>query len=265
MIVYKITNIVNNKCYIGKTTRDDKRLKEHLSRLKNNKHYNEYLQRSFNQHHEENFIFEIIDTAIMEEELNDKEIYWIDKYNSANPLYGYNLTYGGDGCKHNEITCAKLSEINKGKTYSEEYKQKMSVVLKGRIFTPEWKQKISDAKKNVSQETREKLSKANTGKKHTEESKQKMSRARMGVSSPRKGTVGLVKAWNKGKCKKIEQYDLQGNYIKCFDKMEDVIAETTFPRSSVTQCCNGRAKTANGFIWKYKEESIELIENLKEE
>lgn len=60
--IYKITNLISNKIYIGSTTTSFKRrFKEHLSALKRNNHPNSHMQRAFNLDGENSFIFEVIE------------------------------------------------------------------------------------------------------------------------------------------------------------------------------------------------------------
>lgn len=59
--IYKITNIVNRKAYIGKSKDIEFRIITHFSKLRNNKHYNAYLQRSFNKYGEDSFQVEILE------------------------------------------------------------------------------------------------------------------------------------------------------------------------------------------------------------
>lgn len=100
MIVYKCTNLINNKTYIGLTVKDlEKRKQEHFNSAFNT-NGNTVFYRALRKYGEKNFNWEIIDTAETESELKCKEKYWIDYYNSfigyKNPL-GYNMTLGGDG------------------------------------------------------------------------------------------------------------------------------------------------------------------------
>lgn len=62
--IYKITNLISNKIYIGSTTTSFKRrFKEHLSALKRGNHPNTHMQRAFNLDGENSFIFEVIETV----------------------------------------------------------------------------------------------------------------------------------------------------------------------------------------------------------
>ena len=87
--VYKITNLINHKLYIGITKRNPKiRFNEHFS----NK--NELLYKAKEKYGKENFSLEIIEKNIPEDNIDEKERYYIKLYNSLTPN-GYNLSIGG--------------------------------------------------------------------------------------------------------------------------------------------------------------------------
>ena len=102
--IYKIVNTNNNKVYIGKCENFQTRMYKHLNLLKKNKHFNNYLQNAFNKYGEHNFKFLLIDEC---EDLDIKEIHYINLYNSLNKKYGYNLQSGGTGGKHSQETILK--------------------------------------------------------------------------------------------------------------------------------------------------------------
>ena len=94
-IIYKITNLINNKIYIGQTIHT---LVYRMSQHKKTAKYNlkkGHLYESINKYSWENFCFEEIDSANNINELDEKEKYWVKYYNSANRLYGYNKSVGG--------------------------------------------------------------------------------------------------------------------------------------------------------------------------
>lgn len=104
--VYKITNLINNKIYIGSTLVDfDKRWKHHISALNKNKHHSPHLQNAYNKYGKENFKFEILhimDNNSEEEILKTEEKY-ILKYKSYLSEYGYNIsTTPGGGSSRNK-------------------------------------------------------------------------------------------------------------------------------------------------------------------
>lgn len=90
-IIYKYTYTPTGESYIGQTTNFNKRQKEHLKEDRINLKFHNLLRKHYND-----FIIEILEQNIStKEELNNKEKFYIKKYNSYNN--GFNLTQGGDG------------------------------------------------------------------------------------------------------------------------------------------------------------------------
>jgi len=85
--VYKITNKVNGKVYIGQSKHIEKRWIEHTRKLNKNEHHSKKLQRAWNKNGENNFEFEAILLSI--DNLDDLELMYIDEYDSVNN--GYNM------------------------------------------------------------------------------------------------------------------------------------------------------------------------------
>jgi len=91
-IIYKCTNSINNKIYIGQTINIlDQRIIGHIH---NAKYKPSYFHNALNKYGYNNFIWEVIDEAFSKDELNLKEMKWIKYYNSFGEN-GYNLTSGG--------------------------------------------------------------------------------------------------------------------------------------------------------------------------
>lgn len=112
MWVYKITNIQNNKVYIGQTIRPIKqRFHRHLNDALNNI-LDTHFARAIRKYGKDNFTIEIIDTAQSQDELNRKEQYWIQYYNSVKD--GYNETDAISKCG--------------GNTYQSKTKEEMEVI-----------------------------------------------------------------------------------------------------------------------------------------
>lgn len=141
MFIYKITNKKNGKIYIGKTERTvEERWKEHLSRALNND--TRYLYLTMRKHGIDNFSIECIDEAKDSIDLNEKEIYYINFFDSFNS--GYNMTIGGES---NPMNSDKVRSKHRNLMRSDDIKKKISDSMK------EYK-KINP----VSDETRKKLS-----------------------------------------------------------------------------------------------------------
>lgn len=156
MIIYKITNNVNQKIYIGQTIHSIKTRWSGHCRSKPER--SGIMSAAIKKYGKENFKIEEVDSANTLEELNQKEIFWICHYNSLSPN-GYNLNPGGNSSPMHPDTKKKLSEINRGKRHSEETKRKISELIKigkfggnkGRTWrlSEEVKRKMSERRKQM--------------------------------------------------------------------------------------------------------------------
>lgn len=177
--IYRIINHMNGKIYVGQSLDVKDRIRRHRYQLRRRSHGNNHLQNSYNIHGPGSFSYEIIyiveDQTITKEQiikiLNDKEVFFIQKYDSLN--VGYNRTSGGENKIFSKDSRKKMSESHKGYTPSLIHRQRISDSMKKRVFSEEHRMKISIAIK---------------GKKHTEVNKQKMSNNRMGKQNNRYGT-----------------------------------------------------------------------------
>ena len=109
--VYKITNLINKKCYIGQSKNYKSRIKGHIYQLNKNKHDNPHLQYAWNKYGADNFKFELIDKG---ENYNELEKHYIQKYNSDNANYGYNILSGGENPpigSHKSLSKAEVKDI----------------------------------------------------------------------------------------------------------------------------------------------------------
>ena len=124
MFIYKITNLINNKIYIGQTIYHiNKRWIQHISGAKNGKYKNP-LHHSIKKYGKENFQIEEIDGANSISELNYKEFILIYKFNSLAP-HGYNLKEGGNRPKYSKETREKMSKSAKIRANKKKHKDRM--------------------------------------------------------------------------------------------------------------------------------------------
>lgn len=130
--VYKITNKVTGKVYIGITNQGaGARYRHHWYEARIGE--SAPIHRSMAKYGEENFTLEILETVDTYDELKEREKYWIKFYNSMDRSKGYNLTEGGDGTfgrLHSEETKEKIRQKAIGRKASEEAKKKMSEAQK---------------------------------------------------------------------------------------------------------------------------------------
>ena len=177
--IYKITNTVNGKAYIGQTRHDAEktRIRDHLT---GNSKANQLVKRAVEKYGKDVFTYEILHDGIIPDFLDMLEIEAIEKYNTMSPR-GYNLTTGGStsGYKHSPETRQKISDALKGrpgiKGRTPWNKGKRGV----QKHSETTRQKMSESQKNspLAIEERKKVNQRNVGKKRSPETKVKMSKA----------------------------------------------------------------------------------------
>lgn len=229
MYIYKTTNKINNKSYIGLSTRASDKSEQYLGS-------GVYFNNAIKKYGKENFIKEIIHDNISDvEELKNLEVFYIDKFDTFNN--GYNLTLGGDGCfgfkfsekqkienkervleyyrtpegrKTRESISSAIKEYYKnrdnpfkGKTHSKEVCEKISAKTKSFYQTAAGKlAKEKSAEFNrakiCSEETKLKMSRSRTGSRRSEETKLKMSQNKSEYYKTHKHFSCGKPAWNRG-------------------------------------------------------------------
>jgi len=137
--IYKITNLVNGKIYIGQTIGDtNKRFKKHLSQV-NCKNICSALYCAFKKYGKGNFTIEdVVSGEYSKEELNELEKFYINKFNSLSPN-GYNLQSGGNSFMVVESVKKQISEKLKGREIK--WKQKVSEGIKKLWENKEYREK----------------------------------------------------------------------------------------------------------------------------
>lgn len=145
MIIYKITNKVDGKLYVGQTVQKlKKRWSDHCS-ANRKRDGQSYLYNAIQKHGKDSFLVEQIDSASTLEGLNALEEFYIKKFDTMSPK-GYNLLPGGSNRRQHEDTKRKLSEALKGRPIpnrwtkgnctspSEATRGKIAEKLKGRAI-----------------------------------------------------------------------------------------------------------------------------------
>lgn len=141
--IYKITNLINGKIYVGK------RVRENPSDVKNYFGSGIAIRGAIEKYGKENFskeILEYVDVTKNCKLLCDREKYWISKLNSNDETVGYNLTPGGDGaCTHEAGLKGAITRRLRGYTHhSDETKRKISASHKGKSFSESHKKHLSE-------------------------------------------------------------------------------------------------------------------------
>ena len=224
MIIYKITNRINGKIYIGQTTQPlHVRWSGHCSISSGCT----YLHRAIQKYGRENFTVEEIDVASDIEEMNQKEIYWIQYCDSMAPK-GYNMTSGGDGCferceaSREKIRKRQTGKGNSfyGKTHNEEVRKRFS-------------ERSSGEKNPMYGSARFGEKNPMWGKHHSEETKRKISERFKGGKHPKARKVICVETGDE------------------FESVSFAAKWVNRTATHVTACCRGRVPHCGGYHWRY--------------
>jgi group I intron endonuclease len=217
--VYVLRNKITGKTYVGQTKKQiEKRLKQHFGRT-------QYIDRALKKHGIDSFDIEA-EENIPDDLLNFIEVSMIESYGSFSPN-GYNLTKGGgiydtlsNHPNREEIT-KKLSESHMGKKgywtgkHRDREMMERMWALSRKKQTPEFIKKRSDGMigHSVSIETRHKLS--------------------LAFAIP------------------ISQFSKSGELVKSWKSGQQIKRELGFESGHISQVCNGKRKTAYGFVWQF--------------
>lgn len=225
--IYKITNLVNDKVYIGQSQNIYSRWKEH--KYARNKRDCFALYSAFKKYGLDNFSFEIVERCSFEQ-LNEKEIYYIAQYHSyvddMEPN-GYNMTKGG------AISFTHVGNDDQGKIvyqydldgnfiaqYRNQNKAAKSVGLKG----------TSSIIRAIKEE-----------------------RTAGGFQWRDIYFDKIPPFQKKYKKKKVYQYSESGNFIKEHENTEKAAEDVGCSKSLIEQCCEKHGKTGKGYQWSYEQ------------
>jgi group I intron endonuclease len=229
MIVYLITNTLTGEKYIGKDKNNDPKYLGSGSNLK----------KAIKQYGKNVFTKEIIEYCLNIEHLIQQEEYWLKYYNAKDNPNFYNKTNKAFG--------------NSG--MSEENKVNISKGLKKRKWNSDWGKLSGKARYGIKHKNHA------SGKEHGNYNKPKSEEHKKNMSISKKGTK-LTEEWkqaiknNRQKCidiksKPVLQFDTNNNLIKEYKSITDARNITNI--KGIKNVLTGLAKTAGGFIWKYKE------------
>lgn len=212
-IVYKFTNKIDGKVYIGQTINEYYRYNCHK-----NAKCKSYFHAQIREIGFENFEYEVIFKCVFDNKndakivLEDRERQAILDYMSWNPEFGYNksLGVGSTGAKFTQTELQKttMKRIHTGKKLSPETIEKMKNSLKGKTA---W----------------------NKGKQMSDTTKLKLSKSH-------------------AKYKNIQQYDMNNNLIGEFDDINDAEIQSGCCRGAIIGQLNGKIKKPCKYIWKIK-------------
>jgi group I intron endonuclease len=264
--IYKITNLVSKKCYIGETKKDnpEKRWKGHIQSMKRNQGC-PALKCAIKKYGIEKFKFEVLIICFDEDRfIYEKE--YIKKYNCQVPN-GYNILPGGEGGgflgkTHSEETRKKIGEskkvfIEKNPNHFETYREKLKESMK--------KVDISSAVKNsevFKKAIAEKRVGGNSHKegKPSEETKKKISESvtkyysNLDKNGKAINSENHREAMTKASGRKIAQYTKDNMFVKEYISIAEAGRVSGVKKSNIQHTLSGNTLTAGGYIWKYTDE-----------
>lgn len=263
--------------YIGQTKfTEEERWRAHCNEANSIKHenYNSILNKAIRKYGPENFSVKILEDNLSEEQLNEKEIYWINYYKTywKDNNHGYNMTRGGESRRLLSIDDQQLKKMwDEGKSTPEisQYFNCCQASIRLRLFSLEIT--AQDLCERRIENTVNSKYKNNPKKENIFELWNKG----FGVSqigeklSIERHTISKILYWygitqeeiqkrgteiaHKKQNKIILQYDKQKNFIKEWPSIKDAANALKISTASIINVCKGKQKIGGGYIWKYKE------------
>lgn len=227
--IYKITN-PKGKVYIGQSKVIEKR----FTQYKNPQpyHVGKKLLNSLNKYGIENHSIDILEECKVEE-LNEKESYYIQLYNSVEE--GLNIDLGGKGFKRSEETKEKIRVSSMGKNSKKILQYDLN-----NNFIKKWDSIVSSERVYGKGIKNCLIKKTYTGGGYIWRYE----------DDPLPSNYTFEKY--KGHKKKVIQRDLEGNFIKEWDSTISIERELGFRNSNISSVCLGKSKTGYGYKWEYK-------------
>lgn len=243
--VYVHENKINGKRYVGITKQEPN------ARWHNGKNYEDSprLNNAIQKYGWDNFDHRIIASELTLEEAAEMEKSLIKIWMLQDDRFGYNIKDGGQGGPIKEETKKKIGNANRGRKASAETKKKLSEAHKGRKHTIEEREKISKANKGKAKPEQWVLNRIglNAGEKHhlfgkhlSEETREKMSASRREYYKTHAFPVEPVR-------KSVKQ--IETGHV--FTSIEEAAKTLNICRSSISECCAGKRKSAGGFHWEF--------------
>lgn len=230
MCIYAITNTLNGKIYIGQTRNIAvKRWQNHCTPSNKSK---SGIVGAIRKHGKSVFTFDVIDTAETLEQLNHKEIFWIQHFNSVTPN-GYNLDRGG----------------NEKKVVSDLAKHRMKVARNNWLErTPDRSSLGNGARGRKRSAAEVETIKRNlTGRHCSPETREKMSRSQKGVPKSPDFVLRMARSRMNGKLL------LRSDGI-VFQSYYEAAKAVGISAPAIHNAANGRTKKSGGFTWELIEQ-----------
>lgn len=249
-IIYKITNKINGKVYIGQTTQEGGFDRRYYYDLGKNTH-NDHLKTSIEKYGIDNFyINKEFDVAFSREELNIKEEMWISIYNATNRNYGYNYESGGKNFKRNK----ECKEKNR-KAHEFQAIPIVQIDFNGKLIK-EWIGAREASKcLNIEQSC---IWNCINKKKKTYKGFIWVKKEEYIKNNKNVNLDYYLN--NRGQSIKIVQLDKNYNLIKIWNSANEIMNKTNnlFDSSTIIKVCKHKYKSSKGYIFMYYDEYIHM-------
>jgi hypothetical protein len=253
--IYKITNKIDNKIYVGQTIQNvEARWKDHLKKGSNCR----YLKSAINKYGLDNFDFKLV-CITFDNQLDDMEIKYIEQYNSLVPN-GYNLRQGGNSGRHNAETKQKIAE-----TLLKNRKVIQFDIQGNRLNTfnscTEAAESVGNSPSTIGHCCNGDIKTA-AGFRWKYESNDTISvagippltgRFKHSQPSTKLDVINQIP-------RKIIQFDIHGTRLNTFDTCKQAAAYVGTSRGFISTCCLRPNQTGKGFYWKYESINSCVIE-----
>ena len=193
--IYKVTNKINGKVYIGQSVDIGKRWRQHMTAKDDI-----YFHKAIQKYGVENFEWEVIEQC-KKKDLDEREIYWIEYYDSFNK--GYNRTKGGEG-NSGEGSPNWKGGVSSDPEYNKQYYEANKEKRKEYYETN--KDKIKEKGKEYYETNKEKRKEYD--RQYREANKEKAKEYR---ETNKEKIKQQVKEWNEANKEKVRQYRKQYN------------------------------------------------------
>ena len=245
--IYCIENIINHKKYIGQSADIYSRWKSHQKQARSGD--KSYIHNAMRKYGASSFEYSIVEECL-KEDLNERETYWIQFYDTR--MNGYNLTMGGEGIKGKVYSECEKEEK---RTYAEKHNLSKPVLQidKSGNIVKEWR-----SCKEIGKMTNMLASNIHDCLKHVDGYRYAYGFIWIYKDEYEKFGVDLDLYSNKNiniLYNKILQIDNNNIVVQIWDNIHDIVGcNNTYKYTAIYSACNGAHKTAYGYVWVYEKD-----------